>query len=113
MKNSFNESYERYRRERILESMCAPIPTYYNPPIKFVLPTIKQIIVNPPATIIIWGDDSKTVSKTTDEAYFDPEVGVAMCIAKKYFGSRNQLLKAAGKASGEYLERLAKEQKGK
>ena len=107
MKNSFNEAYERYRRKRILESMCAPIPTYYNPPIKFVLPTIKQIIVNPPATIIIWGDDSKTVAKTTDDANFDPEVGVAMCIAKKYLGSRNQLCKATKKAWNEYWERKA------
>ena len=106
MKNMTKEAYEKYIKERILESMCAPIPTYYNPPIKVVLPTIKKIIVNPPATIILWEDGSKTVSKCRCDL-FDPEVGVAMCIAKKYFGSRNQLCKATKKAWGEYWEREA------
>ena len=60
------------------------------------MPKIKQIIINPPATITIWKDGTKTVCKSNEE--YDPEVGVAMCIAKKYFGSRNQFTKAVKEA---------------
>ena len=56
------------------------------------MPEIKKVIINPPATIIIWKDGTKTVCKSYEE--YDQEVGVAMCIAKKYFGSRNQFTKA-------------------
>lgn len=64
------------------------------------MPKIKQIIINPPATIIIWKDGTKTVCKSNEE--YDPEVGVAMCIAKKYFGSRNQFTKAVKEAMKDF-----------
>lgn len=67
------------------------------------MPKIKQIIINPPATIIIWKDGTKTVCKSNEE--FDPEVGVAMCIAKKYFGSRNQFAKAVEGAVKDFEKR--------
>lgn len=47
--------------------------------------TIKDIIFNPPATIIFWSDGTKTVVKADGEAY-DPEKGIAMAIAKKTMG---------------------------
>lgn len=67
------------------------------------MPEIKKIIINPPATIIIWKDGEKTVCKSNEE--FDPEVGVAMCIAKKYFGSRHQFTKAVKGAVKDFEER--------
>ncbi len=48
---------------------------------------IKRVIFNDPATIVIWSDDSKTVVKCENEAY-DPEKGLAMCIAKRAMGNR-------------------------
>ena len=87
------------------------------------MPKIKQIIINPPATIIIWKDGTKTVCKTkapevdhvtlpdgkklavVPKDEFDPEVGVAMCIAKKYFGSRHQFTKAVKGAVKDFEER--------
>ena len=84
------------------------------------MPKIKQIIINPPATIILWKDGTKTVSKTkapevdhitlpdgkelavVPKDEYDPEVGVAMCIAKKYFGSRNQFTKAVEGAMNDF-----------
>lgn len=48
-------------------------------------PTIKDIIFNPPATIVFWSDNTKTVVKSIDEAY-DPEKGIAMAISKKMMG---------------------------
>lgn len=50
-------------------------------------PTIKDVIFNPPATIVFWSDNTKTVVKcdTTQEVY-DPEKGIAMAMAKKLYG---------------------------
>lgn len=50
------------------------------------LPKIKKVIFNPPATIIFWQDDTKTVVKAVNESY-DPEKGLAMAISKKAFGN--------------------------
>lgn len=47
---------------------------------------IVRVIFNEPATIVLWGDGSKTVVKATNEP-FDPEKGLAMAIAKKHFGN--------------------------
>ena len=44
-----------------------------------------KLILNPPATIIIWNDGTKTVVKCADGDLYDPEKGVALCFMKKYF----------------------------
>lgn len=44
--------------------------------------TIKKVIFNPPCTIVLWSDNTKTIVKATDEL-FDPEKGVAMACMKK------------------------------
>lgn len=54
---------------------------------------IKKIIFNPPATVIIWGDDTKTVVKCSEDDKFNPEIGVAMCYMKKIYGSRHAFSK--------------------
>lgn len=43
---------------------------------------IKKVIYNDPATIVIWGDGSKTVVKVHDGDVFDAEKGLLMAIAK-------------------------------
>ena len=48
---------------------------------------IKKVKFNPPATIIFWTDNTKTVVKCNGEDY-DPEKGFAMCICKKVLGNR-------------------------
>lgn len=50
----------------------------------------KKLIVNGPATIILWGDGTKTVAKCSKDEPFDPEKGVAIAIAKR-FVSGNRL----------------------
>ena len=47
---------------------------------------IKNVIFNDPATIVFWNDKTKTVVKVQNEK-FDPEKGLAMAVAKKYFGN--------------------------
>ena len=48
---------------------------------------IKKVKFNPPATIVFWTDNTKTVVKCKGEDY-DPEKGFAMCISKKVLGDR-------------------------
>lgn len=49
--------------------------------------SIKEVIFNPPATIVFWSDGTKTVVKA-DYGYdnYDPEKGIAMAISKKMLG---------------------------
>lgn len=47
---------------------------------------IKNVIFNPPATIVFWADGTKTVVKAHGEE-FDPEKGLAMAISKKVLGT--------------------------
>ena len=48
---------------------------------------IKKVRFNPPATIVFWTDNTKTVVKCSGEDY-DPEKGLAMCICKKMLGNK-------------------------
>ena len=50
--------------------------------------TIKDVIFNPPATIVFWMDGTKTVVKDQGEVFYDPEKGMAMAVAKKAFGNQ-------------------------
>lgn len=50
---------------------------------------IKKVIFNEPATIVFWADGTKTVVKCSKDDIFDPEKGLAMAIAKKFFGNEN------------------------
>ena len=51
-----------------------------------LLTEITNVIFNDPATIVFWGDGTKTVVKAENEP-FDPEKGLAMAIVKKLFGT--------------------------
>lgn len=52
-----------------------------------VLPSPKKVIFNPPATVILWGDGTKTVVKCCNLDEWDPEKGLAMAFMKKLFGN--------------------------
>ena len=52
------------------------------------IPTIKKVIFNYPATIVLWSDGSKTVVKCQDGDIYDPEKGLAMAISKKALGNK-------------------------
>lgn len=60
-------------------------------------PEIKNVIFNPPATIVFWDDGTKTVVKAQNGEHFDPEKGLSMAIAKKHFGNK-----------GHYFEEIKK-----
>lgn len=48
---------------------------------------IKDVIFNPPATIVMWDDGTKTVVKAQGGDEFDAEKGLAMAISKKALGN--------------------------
>jgi len=58
------------------------------PPIN--IPTIRKVIFNDPATIILWADGTKTVVKKQPGETFDPEKGMAMAVTKKAFGNKGR-----------------------
>ena len=66
--------------------------------------TIKNVIFNPPATIVFWNDDTKTVVKCQDDETFDPEKGLAMAISKKYFGNKGSYCNQIKKWTEKYEE---------
>lgn len=61
-------------------------------------PTIKNIIFNDPATIVMWSDGTKTVVKCGENDIFDPEKGVAMACMKKLLGTN--------KTGSNYLDKV-------
>lgn len=65
---------------------------------------IKKVIFNGPATIVFWGDGTKTVVKCSKDDEFDPEKGLAMAIAKKFFGNENGYSKNIKKWTDKYEE---------
>ena len=73
-------------------SPCSPTVWWLAPLAEETIPEINKVIINPPATIVIWKDGKKTICKTHKDKY-DSEVGLAMCIAKRYFGSRSKMKK--------------------
>ena len=44
---------------------------------------VKKVIFHDPATIIYWGDGTKTVVKCMAGDVFNPELGMAMCMLKR------------------------------
>lgn len=69
--------------------------------------SISDVIFNDPATIVIWGDGSKTVVKAENEA-FDPEKGLAMAISKKMFGNKYDYYEVFKKYVGKYEKKKHK-----
>lgn len=50
--------------------------------------SIKDVIFNDPAVIVLWDDGTKTVVKCSENDIFDPEKGLAMAISKKALGNQ-------------------------
>lgn len=50
------------------------------------IPGIKKVIFNPPATIVLWTDGTKTVVKAAEGDEYSKWAGLALCMAKKQLG---------------------------
>lgn len=56
-------------------------------PYNLVTAFIRNVIFNPPATIVFWSDNTKTVVKCDPKEEYDPEKGIAMAVCKKMIGN--------------------------
>ena len=75
------------------------------PNYKIDIPDIKKVISHPPATIIYWCDDTKTVVKCKETDEYDIEKGIALCFMKRVLGNKgnyNNILKEIIKNSQKY-----------
>lgn len=59
--------------------------------------SIEKVIFNDPATIIKWGDGTKTVVKVQPGDTYDPEKGMLAAIAKRAYGNDNTFNKVMKK----------------
>lgn len=55
--------------------------------------SIRKVIFNDPATVVLWSDGTKTVVKCGPEDTFDMEKGLATAIVKKMAGNDNRFHK--------------------
>lgn len=81
-----------------------------------VLPEIKQVIFNDPATVVVWSDDVKTVVKCQKGDTFDKEKGLAMAICKRLYGNEsnfNNLIKKWTEPKTKKAERQAQAEANK
>lgn len=81
-----------------------------------VLPEIKQVIFNDPATVVVWFDDVKTVVKCQEGDTFDKEKGLAMAICKRLYGNEsnfNNLIKKWTEPKTKKAERIAQAEANK
>lgn len=67
--------------------------------------TIKNVIFNPPATIVFWSNGDKTVVKCDEIEKFDPEKGMAMAISKHALGNKGSYYNEFIKYAGEYIRK--------
>lgn len=68
-------------------------------------PFIKKVIFNPPCTIVLWSDDTKTIVRTQNNEKFDPEKGLAMAITKKALGNTGRYFDEIKMWTEPYLEK--------
>lgn len=50
-----------------------------------IVPFITRCIINDPAVVLFWSDGTKTVGKCMGDDEFNPEIGLAMAISRKYY----------------------------
>lgn len=59
-------------------------------PRESTLPSIKNVYFNPPATVVLWNDGTKTVVKCQDGDSYSKQTGLALCMAKKAMGNSSK-----------------------
>ncbi len=64
-----------------------------------IIPEIKNVFFNEvkKTTTVVFNDHTSIIVKCTDKDEFDPEMGLAMALVRKCFGSRSKFQKAVAK----------------
>lgn len=68
-------------------------------------PGVEKIIFNPPCTIVIWSDKTKTVVRCTEDDKFSEDSGFATAVIRKLYGSRRAYQKLIAKADHQPKEK--------
>lgn len=111
--NSYESMLEGLKRRWGNEKIDYTVHAYGGPRImKVVIPEIKDVIFNDPATIVLWSDSTKTVVKCQEGDEFDPEKGLTMAIAKKAYGNKGSYCNVIKKWCEPYWEKMAEEREG-
>lgn len=66
---------------------------------------IEKVIFNPPVTVIIWADRTKTVVRCQGGEPFDPEKGMVMAFMKKARGNTGGYFKEVSKWCKPYYQK--------
>ena len=70
---------------------------------------VQKVIFNPPATIVFWGDGTKTVVKRMHGEPFDMYHGFTAALAKKVYGNSTRVRKIVHKFEDSYYKARAEE----
>ena len=73
------------------------------------IPEIKNVEFNPPLTVVIWEDGTKTFVKAHGGEQFDPEKGLAMAICKKLHGNKYSYINVFDRWIDKYEKKVRKE----
>ena len=85
-KEMSNYTYNAYCKQDIDSASKRTLKHEY-----YFIPGITKVIYNPPATIVLWSDKTKTVVKCCETDIYDPEKGFAMAVIKKLCGNDSAL----------------------
>lgn len=64
----------------------------------------KRVVFNPPATVVLWEDGTKTVVKCDLEDEYNAMTGVALCYMKKALGNTSRGLNKALRNAKNYIK---------
>ena len=79
---------------------------------KMTIPEIKKVIYSGKKTIIIWADDTKTITSCAEGETYDEYYGFCSAVVKKLFGSTTAAKKALKKVRVENKNKKEKENEG-
>ena len=83
------KDYCKHDVEMTREMYRIMVNSLYGNPVTRANPfAIKKLIINYPATIVLWADGTKTVVKCQKDEVYDPEKGFAMAFMKKALGNK-------------------------
>ena len=74
-----------------IKTIVVPVP--YQP---------RRIFFDPPATVVFWEDDTKTVVRCTEDDEFNPYYGFVCALGKKMFGTNNEIARMIKNAEWKY-----------
>jgi len=74
-----------------IKKITVPVP--YQP---------RRIFFDPPATVVFWEDDTKTVVRCTEDDEFNPYYGFVCALGKKMFGTNNEIARMIKNAEWKY-----------